>query len=212
MRHGRPRLTPALFVAFIAITALTIARGAHAADDADDGAASWYRETLLGENSECFVRLVSIWDSRWYGHALADTQRVERVRKSDFRVVESIPIVIAHFTDEDSGKWRSTFETLPAFDLAGYLKRHRVAAAFSAPRDDVVLDSKGLRAVYQDGAAMTSEDQQRRGPRLRGDFTLAGLEATGCIDCGHWGWLYARVSSIGAEYVFPIKMSDFRKN
>jgi len=196
----------------IAAMAFWGALAAHATPDR----AFWYRETLLGENDSCFFRLVSIRDQPGSYYSYADTQRVEEVRKRDGRVLASTPVLRAlASSDFDTNQWTVRYDTLAAFDLAGYLRAHRVAAAMRADYP-IVCDARGLRATYRDGdvLVMSRAEILRRAPRLEVDFALAGIENTGNLsDGGLDDWIYLRFVSgsdsydtDNIEYLIPIQV------
>jgi hypothetical protein len=146
------------------------------------GSGTWRRQTLLGENADHFFRYVTIseYPPSYYSHRR--TLRLEKVRKSDFRVVEQIPLRdVAYSESAMTGARTEKSETLPPFDLSSYLTRNAVHLPFS---EDVIrtftIDSAGVWEVFEDGRVELAgrADLLRQIPELGEAPRVIGIEQT----------------------------------
>ena len=55
-------------------------------------AATWRRQTLVGQNAEYFFRYVAVSDHPGSHYKYSRTLRIEKVRKSDIRIDESFMV------------------------------------------------------------------------------------------------------------------------
>ena len=145
-------------------------------------AATWRRQTLLGENADYFFRYVAISENPASYYYYRRTLRLEKVRKSDFKVVEQFPLRdVSYSQDLDSQVWTEKSVTLPPFDLSAYLRVNAVHLAFA---DDLIrtfaVDSSGVSEVFEDGRVELAgrEDLMRQIPELGEDPRVAGIEDT----------------------------------
>lgn len=146
------------------------------------GSGTWRRQTLLGENADHFFRYVTIseYPPSYYSHRR--TLRLEKVRKSDFRVVEQIPLRdVAYSENAMTGARAEKSEMLPPFDLSGYLTRNAVHLPFS---EDLIrtfsIDSAGVWEVFEDGRVELAgrADLLRQIPELGEEPRVVGIEET----------------------------------
>jgi hypothetical protein len=161
--------------------------------------ATWRRQTLLGQNAEHFFRYVtaSVQPGSYYAYSLS--LRLEKVRKSDLRVVESVLLRdVSYSQHPDSVRWSETSAPVPPFDLPRYLKANRVAMAFA---DDLIhyrtfaIDSAGVWEVFEDGREQlaTRKELERQIPALGDDPRVVGIEGT-APRSGRDDW-YLRIES-----------------
>jgi len=152
---------------------------------ATPGSGTWRRQTLLGENPDHFFRYVttSEYPPSYYSHRR--TLRLEKVRKSDFRVVEQIPLRdVAYSEHAMSGARTEKSETLPPFNLSGYLTRNAVHLPFSEDVNDMTrtftIDSTGVWEVFEDGRVELAgrADLLRQIPKLGEKPRVVGIEQT----------------------------------
>jgi hypothetical protein len=145
-------------------------------------AATWRRQTLVGENVEYYFRYVAIGEHPASHYAYSRTLRLEKVRKSDLKIVEKVSLRDAAYTqDMNTGAWSERSATPPPFDLGGYLTRNAVHLPFS---EDLVrmfsIDSSGVWEVFEDGRVKLAspQDLNRQIPDLGKDPRVAGIERT----------------------------------
>jgi hypothetical protein len=148
-------------------------------------AATWRRQTLVGQNQECFFRylLVSVHPGFYYSYLR--TLRLEKVRKSDAKVVESFVLRdVAYSQDVDTERWSEAADSLPPFDLPRYLRANRVALAF--PNDLIqyrtfAIDSAGVWEVLPKERVQlaTRRELERQIPMLGDNPRVVGIEETG---------------------------------
>jgi hypothetical protein len=164
--------------------------------------ATWRRQTLVGENAEYFFRYVTV-SQKLLNHSFRETQRLEKVRKSDLRVADQAVLRdVVYAEDMESGVWSERSEALPPFDVAGYLTRNAVHLPFS---NDLIrtfsIDSSGVWEVFDDGRVelVGRADLQRQIPKLGEDPRVVGIESTS-YEPGEDGksYLYLRVWSNSA--------------
>ena len=167
------------------------------------GAATWRRQTLVGENGEYFFRYVTVseYPAQYYSHRRV--LRIEKVRKLDFRVIEQVPLRdVSYVQNMESGVWDEHSEGLPLFDLSGYLTRNAVHLPFS---DDLIrtfsIDSSGVWEVFEDGRVELAgrSDLIRQIPSLGEEPRIVGIERTD-YEPGKGGkaFVYLRVCSNSA--------------
>jgi hypothetical protein len=149
---------------------------------ATPNAATWRRQSLVGENAEYFFRFVTVSENPAEYYSYRRTLQLEKVRKTDLEVVEQVPLRDAIYTqDATTGVWTEHSKALAPFDLAGYLTRNAVHLPFS---DDLVrtfsVDSAGVWEVFEDGRVQLAgrSDLQRQIPKLGEDPHVAGIERT----------------------------------
>jgi hypothetical protein len=167
-------------------------------------AATWRRQTLLGESADYFFRFVTIREYPASHYSYEQSMRLEKVRKSDLRIVEHFPLrKVAYWQDLKTDLWSEEPETLPAFDLSGYLQRNAVHLAFS---DDLfenrkfAVDSSGVWEVFEDGRIHLAgaSDLQRQTPNLGREARVAGIEKTDFKPkAGSPAYYYLRIWSNG---------------
>lgn len=182
--------------------ALIVALAAALATASPD-AATWRRQTLVGENAEYFFRYLTISENPGSDYSYKRTMRLERVRKSDLRITEQIPLRDAAYAqDVSTGRWTEHSLPLPPFDLSGYLTRNAVHLPFS---DDLIrtysIDSSGVWEVFTDGRVQLAgrSDLRRQIPNLGEDPRVVGIEDTD-FEPGKDGkaYLYLRIWSNSA--------------
>jgi hypothetical protein len=162
----------------IVIALATLTTDATATPDA----ATWRRQTLVGENAEYFFRYVTISENPASYYSFRRTLRLEKVRKSDLRVVEQVPLRdVSYVQDLDTDIWSEHSAKLPPFDLSGYLTRNTVHLPFS---EDLIrtfsIDSSGVWEVFDDGRMNLAgrSDFRKQIPNLGGDPRVVGIERT----------------------------------
>ena len=145
-------------------------------------AATWRRQTLAGENAEYFFRYVTISENPDSYYSYRRTLRLEKVRKSDLRVVEQLPLRdVAYSQNLDTDLWTEKSETMPPFDLGGYLRTNAVHLPFA---DDLIrtfaVDSAGVWEVFEDGRVELAgrQDLVRQIPDLGEEPRVVGIEGT----------------------------------
>lgn len=109
-------------------------------------AATWYRESLLGENgSHAFVLATAMINEGSY-YRSRELQSLLRIDKRTGAVVDSILIREVVIDSDPSTFVRSLREaSMPSFDLPAYLRVHGTYGSFSQdPEDQAELDSTGL--------------------------------------------------------------------
>jgi len=162
----------------MAVLLALIARNAMATPEA----ATWRRQTLVGENAEYFFRFVTVSENpaEYYSHRR--TLRLERVRKSDLRVFEQVPLRDVTYTqDPRTDAWTEHSTTPPPFDLSRYLAQNAVHLPFS---DDLIrrfsVDSSGVWEVFEDGRVQLARraDLRRQIPKLGENPRVVGIERT----------------------------------
>jgi len=142
---------------------------------------TWRRQTLLGENADFFFRYVTVseYPPSYYSHRR--TLRLEKVRKSDFRVVEKIPLRDVAYSDHPmTGARSEKSRTLPPFDLSGYLTNNVIHLPFSEEIPTFAIDTAGVWAVYEDGRVELAgrADLLRQIPELGENPRVVGIEQT----------------------------------
>lgn len=166
-------------------------------------AATWRRQTLVGENAGYFFRYVTISEyPADYDH-YRRTLRLEKVSKSDLGVVEQIPLRdVAYAQDLHTSHWSEHSVALPPFDLSGYLARNAVHLPFS---DDLIrtfsIDSSGVWEVFEDGRVRLAgrSDLRRQIHDLGDDPRVVGIERTDYEpDAGGKAFVYLRIWSNSA--------------
>jgi hypothetical protein len=152
----------------------------------------------VGENAEYFFRYVAISENPASYYQYRRTLRLEKVRKLDVRVVEQIPLrAVAYWQDLKTDLWSEHSETLPPFDLTGYLRVNAVHIAFA---DDITrtmaIDSSGVWEVFEDGPIRLAnrQDLRRQIPNLGREPRVAGIENTDFQPArAEKGYLYLRI-------------------
>ena len=150
-------------------------------------ASTWRRQTLLGQNSDHYFRYVAISEHPNSYYAYARTLRLEKVRKSDIQVVETIPLSDVQYSQNmETDQWGDTSIVVPAFDLARYLRTHHIALPF--PNDLILvrtfsIDAGGVWEVFEDGRIQiaTRAELERQIPALGESPRVVGIEETGRI-------------------------------
>jgi hypothetical protein len=115
-------------------------------------AATWHRETLIGENGSCHVLLVSEHINEGTYYRSRESQRIERIDKRSGKTIETLPIREVDFVS-DMQTWAPSIEerSMTAFDLAAYAAAHHLSAPFARDLEPMAeLDSTGL-VVRSDG-------------------------------------------------------------
>jgi hypothetical protein len=170
--------------------------------DATPEAATWRRQTLIGQNGEHFFRYVAVSDHPGSYYYYARTLRLEKVRKSDLRVVESIVLMdVSYSQDLNTDRWSEESRAIPSFDLPSFLRANHVAIAFSndlARARTFAIDSAGVWEVFEDGRIQlaTRNELERQIPMLGDDPRVVGIEETGPTP----GDFYLRVESGSADW------------
>jgi hypothetical protein len=149
---------------------------------ATPNAATWRRQTLVGENADFFFRYVTVSENPAEYYSYTRSLRLEKVRKSDLSVVDRVPLrEVAYSQDANTGVWREHSVTPPPFDLGAYLTRNTVHLPFS---DDLIrtfaIDSSGVWEVFEDGRVQLAgrSDLLRQIPNLGEDPRVVGIERT----------------------------------
>jgi hypothetical protein len=170
-----PTVTGTLLAGLLMLTA--IAR-------ATPEAATWRRQTLIGENAEDFFRYVTLGDHPGFYDTYSRTLRLERVHKSDLRILESVVLErVTNSQDLKTERWSDAADSVASFDLPGYLRANHVALAFA---NDLVhfrtfaIDSAGVWEVFEDGRIQlaTRKELERQIPMLGEDPRVVGIEET----------------------------------
>lgn len=167
-------------------------------------AATWRRQTLVGENAEYYFRYVAISENPDSYYDYRRKLRLEKVRKVDLRVVEQVPLRdVTYGQDPKTDLWSEHSETLPPFDLSGYLRINAVHIAFA---DDLIrtfaIDSSGVWEQFEDGRVRLADKQDllRQIPNLGEEPRVAGIENTDFQPArGGKGYLYLRIWSNSAS-------------
>jgi hypothetical protein len=121
---------------------------------ATPGAATWRRLTLVGQNPEYFFRCVAVSEHPGSYYTYSRTLRLEKVRKADLRIVESVLLRDVTYSEHlDTLRWSEESGRVPAVDLSSYLQASQVALAF--PSDLIhgrtfAIDSAGVWEVFED--------------------------------------------------------------
>ena len=166
-------------------------------------AATWRRQTLIGDNGRHFFRYVTISDHPGLYYTYSRTLRLEKVRKSDFRIVESVVIQRSTYSqDMNTERWSDVADSVASFDLPRYLRANHVALAFA---DDLVhsrtfaIDSAGVWEVFEDGRIQlaTRKELERQIPMLGEDPRVVGIEETSPIRSEDF---YLRIESGSAAF------------
>jgi len=150
-------------------------------------AATWRRQTLLGQNAEHFFRYVTVSVHPGSYYSYSRTLRLEKVRKADLRIVESFLLRdVTYNQHPDTLRWSEESDTVPAFDLPSYLRVNQVALAFPndlGPFRTLAIDSAGVWEVFADGRLQlaTHREVTRQIPMLGEDARVVGIEMTGGI-------------------------------
>lgn len=115
---------------------------------ATPGAATWHRETLIGENGSSYVLLISDHVNEGTYYRWREVQRVERIDKRSGKTIEALPIREVDFVSD----MQTLAPSRTAFDLAAYAAAHQLSAPFTHDESPHVvgLDSTGL-VVRWDG-------------------------------------------------------------
>lgn len=177
---------------------------------ASPGAATWYRESLLGENgSHAFVLTTTMINEGSY-YRFRELQNLLRIDKRSGAVVDSILIRdVVIYSDPSTSVRSLREEQTPSFDLPAYLRVHGTYGSFSQdPEDQAELDSTGLylpvgdaRVVLVSISAIRARFLPSCEPNavalLGADFTLA------VPDSGLSRVTYYRISSSPAGSDIP---------
>ncbi len=150
-------------------------------------AATWRRQTLVGQNPEYFFRYVaeSVHPGSYYTYSR--TLRLEKVQKSDLKIVESFVLRdVTYSQDFDTNLWSEASGPVDSLDLPRYLTVNQVALAFAEDLFRVrsfAIDSAGVWEVFEDGRIQlaTRRELDRQIPMLDEDPRVAGIEMTGGI-------------------------------
>jgi hypothetical protein len=223
---GRPKLKRRWTVAddepmryFVIAIALALIVGEAVATP---GAATWRRQALVGENAEYFFRYETISENPASYYSRRRTLRLEKVRKSDLSVVESVPLRDAAYSqDPNTGVWSERSEMPPPFDLGGYLTRNAVHLPFS---EDLIrtfsIDSSGVWEVFEDGRVELANRSEllRQIPELGDEPRVVGIERTDYKpERGGKSFLYLRIVANSAsdeadwsEYLLLVNSLVFR--
>jgi hypothetical protein len=177
---------------------------------ASPGAATWYRESLLGENgSHAFVLTTTMINEGSY-YRSRELQNLLRIDKRTGAVVDSILIrAVVIYSDPSTSARSLREEQPPSFDLPAYLRAHGTYGSFSQdPEEQAELDSTGLyipvgvaRVVLVPMATIRARFQPSGEPDavalLGGEFTLA------VPDSGLSRMIYYRICSSPAGSDVP---------
>jgi hypothetical protein len=167
-------------------------------------AATWRRQTLLGENAEHYFRYVGISENPGSYYQYRRTLRLEKVRKADVGVVEQFPLRdVAYAQDLTTDLWSEHSETLPPFDLSDYLRVNAVHLAFA---NDLIrtfaIDSSGVWEEFEDGRILLADrvDLLRQIPNLGEEPRVVGIEDTDLQPAqGGKSYVYLRIWSGSAS-------------
>lgn len=168
---------------------------------ATPSAATWRRQTLLGENTDHYLRWVTVSDhpGTYYGYSRSLT--IEKVRKVDFQVVERFLIREVTYTqDVDSERWSEQSDSSGVFNLPSYLGANHVRLAFA---DDLFrhrrfeIDTAGVSEVFDDGRILLASRSElmRQIPDLGDEPCVVGIEDTGNWGQGAGEFVYLRLWS-----------------
>jgi hypothetical protein len=166
-------------------------------------AATWRRQTLIGENAQYFFRYAAISDHPGSNYKYSRTLRLEKVRKSDLRVVESILLrSVTCSQDPNTERWSEAADSVASFDLPGFMRANHVALAFA---NDLIhfrtfaIDSAGVWEVFEDGRTKlaTRKELKRQIPMLGEDPRVVGIEETSPINSEDF---YLRIESGSAAF------------
>lgn len=171
---------------------------------ATPNAATWRRQTLIGENAGYFFRFVAVSENPASYYRYRRTLRLEKVRKVDVRVVEQIPLRDATYSQNlETDLWSELSETLPPFDLSEYLRINAVHIAFA---DDLIrafaIDSSGVWEEFEDGRVRLADRQDLLGqiPNLGEEPRVVGIENTDFQPVqGGKGYVYLHIWSNSAS-------------
>jgi hypothetical protein len=150
-------------------------------------AATWRRQTLLGQNADYYFRYVSISEHPASYYQYSRSLRLEKIRKADRRIVETIRLSgTAYSQDMETNRWTDAPDTVPSFDLATYLRANRIATPFANDLIQVrtfTIDSGGVWEVFEDGRIQlaTRAELERQIPGLGEGPRVVGIEETGRI-------------------------------
>jgi len=109
-------------------------------------AATWYRETLLGENGSHYFVLATRMVNEGTYYRSRETQIVFRFDKRSGAIADSVRVRSVEFHVDDGTNALSVHEEGgTTFDLAGYLRAHATHAPYSEESEFMAeLDSTGL--------------------------------------------------------------------
>lgn len=147
--------------------------------------AAWRCEILIGDNEEFFFRYVtdSVHPGSYFTYS--SSLRLEKVRKSDARVVKTFLLRNVQYSQHpDSLHWSESSDSLPPFDLTGYLRENRVELAFPSELIHARvfrIDSGGVWEILHDGRVRlaTRRELERQIPSLGEHPHVVGIEQTG---------------------------------
>lgn len=169
------------------------------------GAATWYRESLLGENGSHYFLLASTMVNEGTYYRDRELQRILRIDKRSGAVVDSILVRSSeHLVDAATMARSAREEDLPPFDLAGYLRGHGTHAPYSQdPEFQAELDSTGLYLQLEDRREVLVATATIRRPFLPSpepdEIALLGAEFTlAHPDSGVSRMTYYRIRSFPA--------------
>lgn len=145
---------------------------------------------------------ISEYPASYYSHRR--TLRLEKVRKSDLKTLEQVPLRdVTYSEDPMTGARSERSETLPAFDIAGYLTRNAVHLPFA---EDLIrtftIDSSGVSEVFEDGRVEIAGhiDLVSQIPNLGEEPRVVGIEKTDYEPAtGEKAFLYLRIWSNSAS-------------
>lgn len=166
-------------------------------------AATWRRQSLIGENAEQFFRYVTISDHPGFYYTYSRTMRLEKVRKSNVQVVQSIVLRrVTYSQDMNTGGWSEAADSVAPFDLPSYLRANHVALAFGNDlfhSRTFAIDSAGVWEVFEDGRIQlaTRKELDRQIPMLGDDPRVVGIEETSPIRSEDF---YLRIESGSAAF------------
>lgn len=195
-RSGSRRLTR-LFAGAVAAVGLVLAGAALATPDA----ATWRRQTLVGDNARHFFRYVASGEQPGTYYSYSRSLRLEKVRKADLRVMETFVLQnVTYSQDAQSERWSQVSAPVRPFDLSRYLRSNEVHIAFAEDlflHRTFAIDSTGVWEVFEDGPIQiaTRKELERQIPLLGEDPTVAGIES-----CGPESDTYLRIWSGSAGW------------
>lgn len=146
--------------------------------------ATWRRQTLLGQSAEHFFRYVAARLDPGFYYNYSVTFRLEKVRKSDLRIVESFRLRdVSYSRHPDSLRWSEESGPVSRLDLPSYLAANQVEFAF--PNDLIhfrtfAIDSGGVWQVFEDGRIQlaTRRELEQQIPMLGESPRVVGIEET----------------------------------
>jgi len=127
--------------------------GVRALSDVDFEVLPGEIHALLGENGSHYFVLASWMVNEGTYYRSRESQQIRRIDKRSGRTVDSVLVRSVEFlTDANTSSLTLREDSLPAFDLAAYLRMHGTSAPYSPDLEDQAdLDSTGLYFDWSEG-------------------------------------------------------------